>query len=233
MRRAIGALLLLVLLSGFSEGATPPVEEIVRRHIEAIGGARQWQKVQTIMVKGTTAFGSFTWVWKQPNMVRTEDREIGGAGRTIITAFDGKTGWTVNGYKESPQPQRMKPEAQSLWATGLVLRSDLLDLPAKGSELKFLGYDTVDGRVAYKLSLKREGRDEVRLWIDRESFLIVQRAREVMAPWGEEKDVVTPIRDYRKVDGVLIPHKIVTTPLTIEVNAELDDALFRPPRGLE
>ena len=231
MRRPIGALLLLVLLSGTSE-ATPPVEEIVRRHIEAIGGTERWQKVQTLMVKGTTAFGSFTWVWKQPNMVRTEDREIGGAGRTIVTAFDGTTAWTVNGYKESPQPRRLKPAAQSGWATRLVLRSDLLDLP-KGSELKFLGYDTVNGRIAYKLSLKREGRDEVRLWIDRESFLLVQRAREVMAPWGEEKDVVTPLLDYRQVDGVLIPHKIATTPLTIEVNAELDDALFRPPRDLE
>jgi hypothetical protein len=232
MRRPVGALLLFVLLCG-ATNAPPSVDEIVRRHIEAIGGAQRWQKVQTLLVKGTGKYGSFLNVWKYPDRVRTEERDSERSQKSIITAFDGTTGWMINQYKSSSLPHRMDAADLRNWETGLILRSDLLDLPARGTELKFLGYDTVNGRIAYKLSLKRPNRDEVRLWIDRESFLLVQRAREVMAPWGEERTATTQLLDYRNVEGVLIPHKVGTTPLTVEVNAEIDDALFRPPQALK
>ena len=218
----------MVSLSGVA--ATPDVDEIVRRHVAAIGGAARWQSVDSLVVRGSGEYGTFTWVWKRPGKMRTEEREVEG-GRTLVTAYDGTTGWQSNPFRQ-PTPKKLDSGELQRWQNGVAIRSDLLDLPAKGATLSLLGQEKVNGRNAYKLSLKRSGRGDVQLWIDAESFLLVQRARTTAAPWGEIKTVATALRDYRNVNGVMIPHLIGDTKLVTEVNAAIDDALFAPPQTL-
>lgn len=225
------AFLLCFVLGSAAGAATPDVDEIVRRHLTAIGGAARWGSVDSLVVRGNGTFGSFTWVWKRPDKVRTEERDGTAGGRTLVTAFDGAVGWTSNPFIEAG-PQKLGVADLKRWQTGLAIRSDLLDLPAEGVTLSLLGREKVGGRDAYKLSLKRAGRNEVLLWIDAESYLLVQRARTAIAPWGELRTMTTALRDYRAVNGVMIPHAIGDTRLTTEVNAAIDDALFQPPQAL-
>lgn len=224
-------IVLLACLAVPGIGGAVEVEEIVRRHVEAIGGAARWESVESLVVRGTATFGSFTWVWKAPDRVRTEERDEHGSGKTLVTAFDGAVGWTTNPFS-NPAPQRLAAADLEQWHTGVAIRSDLLDLPARGATLALLGEEKVSGRNAYKLSLKRPGRNEVFLWIDKESFLLVQRARTLAAPWGGHRTIATPLRDYRRVSGVMIPHAIGETRLVTEVNAAIDEAIFRPPQTL-
>ncbi len=223
--------LLCSVVATIGAAAPPDVDEIVRRHVSAIGGVARWEHVDSLLVRGSGTFGSFTWVWKRPDKVRTDERDEHGTGRTLVTAFDGHTGWTSNPFTDG-LPRKLGIAELQRWQSGLAIRSDLLDLPAPDATLSLLGQEKVNGRDAYKLSLLRDGRDEVLLWIDTESYLLVQRARAVVAPWGELRTVATPLRDYRNVNGVMIPHAIGDTRLTTEVNAAIDDALFRPPQTL-
>jgi hypothetical protein len=228
----------LVLPAVLLLGATPPppdANEIVRRHIEAIGGKARWQKVQSLLMKGSSSFGSYVWVWKQPGKVRTEEKDTQYSGNTLITAFDGTEGWISNPFRGPNKgvPHRMSSEELRRWQTGLAIRSDLLDLP-EGSEVKLLGQDSVKGQpAAYKLSVTRPGLDPVLLWIDASSYLIVRRARAIKAPWGSEGTIPVQIGDYRKIDGVLIAHATGETRYVVEVNPQIDDALFRPPQPLK
>jgi len=52
-------------------------------HVEAIGGKARWQKVQSLLMKGTNSFGSYVWVWKQPGKVRTEEKDNEYTGATV------------------------------------------------------------------------------------------------------------------------------------------------------
>ncbi|HEX2834710.1 MAG TPA: hypothetical protein VHW00_16985 [Thermoanaerobaculia bacterium] len=223
--RVIAFLLLLTSLR--VSAAAPTTAEIVRRHLEAIGGAR-WQQVDSLLITGSGAIGTVTWAWKKPDRVRTEEREP--AGRTLVTAYDGQSAWIINPFQEA-RPRAMTPEETRQWRAGLAIRSDLLDL-GKSDALELLGSENVDGKPAWKLRLRRDSSDEVFLWIDAKSFLLVQRARTIAAPWGGERTPVTPLRDYRNVEGLMLPHAVGTTRLTIEVNPELDDATFRPPASI-
>jgi outer membrane lipoprotein-sorting protein len=215
---------LLLLSSLRAAAATPSAAEIVRKHLDAIGGAR-WQRVDSLLITGSGAFGTVTWAWKKPDRIRTEEREP--AGRTLVTAFDGKSAWISNPFQD-PKPRAMTPEETRQWRAGLAIRSDLLDLP-KDATVEVVGNENVDGRPAWKLSLRRDSADEVFLWIDAKTFLLVQRARTMNAPWGGSRTPVTPLRDYRNVEGLMIPHAVGATKLTVEVNPQLDDDTFRLP----
>lgn len=223
-------LLFLALTRGTAP--LPDVSTIVQRHIEAIGGAARWQQVDSLLVRGKDSFATFVWLWKSPNRVRTEERDDANGGKTLVMSFDGTIAWTTNPFKGTADPRKLTEVERRRWETGLAIRSDLLDLPQKGVELKLLGEETVSGRQAYKLSLVQPGRDEVLLWIDAETYLLLQRARNVVAPWGAVQLVTTVLSDYRRVEGVLVPHRFGTTTCLVEVNPELDDDAFRPPRPL-
>jgi outer membrane lipoprotein-sorting protein len=224
--------LLLVLAVTSDAAPAPDVSTIVQRHIDAIGGAARWRNVESLLVRGKDRFATFVWIWKSPNRVRTEERDDAHGGQTLVMSFDGTTAWSSNPFKGTPEARKLSDAERRQWETGLAIRSDLLDLPQKGTALKLRGEEKLNGRRAYKLSLVRPGRDEVLLWIDAETYLLLQRARKVVPPWGIEQLVTTPLSDYRSVQGVLIPHKFGTTACLVEVNPELDDDAFRPPQPL-
>jgi hypothetical protein len=219
-------------MTGDLLAAPPDAGEIVRRHLAAIGGAR-WEKVQSLLVKGSGPFGSFVWVWKRPDKFRSEEHDDHYSGKTLVTAFDGAKGWTSDPFRGPAEPRRMGPGELQRWKTGFVVLSDLLDLPASGVDVKVVGQETVQQRSAWKLSVNRPGRDEVTLWIDTQTYLLLQRARTLTAPWGETRTVVTPFTDYRTVDGVLIAHAVGDTRCVVAVNADVSDAMFLPPQPLE
>lgn len=226
---AVSMVLFLVSLPVY--GATLSVDEIVRRHIDAIGGKAQWAKVHSLLIRGSGPYAETTWIWKEPGKVRTEERDPGGSG-AVITASDGTRAWISNTFRGPATPRRMAPEELRRWQTGLAIRSDLLDLP-RSAKLTLLGQEKVNGQDAYKLSLQRDDRDEVLLWIDAKTFLLVQRARTANAPMGGPKTVATPLTDYRRVEGVMIPHAIGETLLIVEVNPEIPDKTFDPDASLK
>ena len=225
------ALLLVLTLTG-ATAPLPDVSTVVQRHVDAIGGAERWRHVDSLLIRGKDSFGTFVWLWRSPNKVRTEERDDVNGGKTLVMSFDGTTAWTTNPFKGTPDPRKLTEAERRRWETGLAIRSDLLDLPQKGVALNLLGEETVSGRRAYKLSLVQPGRDEVLLWIDAETYLLLQRARNVVAPWGAVRLVTTVLSDYRRVQGVLVPHTFGTTTCLVEVNPELDDGAFRPPHPL-
>jgi outer membrane lipoprotein-sorting protein len=224
-------LLLLVVALTVGAAPAPAVNTIVQRHIDAIGGAERWRKVDSLLVRGKDSIATFVWLWKSPNRVRTEERDDAHGGKTLVMSFDGTTAWTTNPFKGTADPRKLTNAERRRWETGLAIRSDLLDVPP-GTKLKLLGEEKAGGRKAYKLSLVRPGRDEVWLWIDAESYLLLQRARNIVTPWGAEELATTELSDYRSVQGVLVPHRFGTTKCLVEVNPELNDDAFRPPHPL-
>lgn len=215
-----------------AHGAALSVDEIVRRHIDAIGGKAQWAKVHSLLIRGSGPYAQTTWIWKEPGKVRTEERDPDGSGHAVITASDGARAWVSNTFRGPATPRPMAPEELRRWQSGLAIRSDLLDLP-RSAKLTLLGQEKVNGNDAYKLSLQRDDRDEVLLWIDAKTFLLAQRARATNAPWGAKTTVVTPLTDYRRVEGVMIPHVIGETLLVVEVNPEIPDKTFELDASLK
>jgi hypothetical protein len=86
----------------------------------------------------------------------------------------------------------------------------------------------------------RDGRSRT-LFLDARTYLVV-RAEETRPLEGKDVLFVSEIGDYRAVDGLVFPHRIVTGPKgqpddwqrvefdKIEVNPVLDDSRFAMPK---
>src|ERR1700733_12560378 len=87
----------LVLLATPEE--TPlTVDEVIQKHIEALGGTAKLNAIQTLVVTGKASIlgqteAPLTIRVKRPNLLRLE---ITFQGRKVVQAFDGVTAWTIN-----------------------------------------------------------------------------------------------------------------------------------------
>ena len=119
------------------------------------------------------------------------------------------------------------------------LDGPLIDYRAKGYSVELLGKETVEGRANYKLAVTLSPGVVRHLYLDAETLLEtkVDGTRRLR---GKDRKLETFFRDYRRVQGLLVPHTVETkvegapkagamTIERVELNPSLEDALFAPP----
>jgi hypothetical protein len=179
----------------------------------------------------------FTLQMKRPHKSRLQ---IEFSGRSAVQVFDGTNGWKVRPFLnrndvESFTPQESKSEAARGYIDG-----PLVDYAAKGAKLTLEGSEAVEGRDAYKLKLTSKDGTVQHVWIDTKSFLDVKIEGVPRRMDGRMHNVSIVQRDFRMVQGLMIPFVLETTvdgyrekhQVIIEkasVNAALNDALFTKP----
>src|ERR1700737_1989582 len=93
----------LLLLSPPPAGALT-ADEVVARHVEALGGAARLAKIRSVRLTGKARFGfgdfEFAAEWaqlqKRPGMVRTETTL---QGLTAVEAYDGRESWSLDPFQ--------------------------------------------------------------------------------------------------------------------------------------
>ncbi|MDX1980612.1 MAG: hypothetical protein SFV51_10110 [Bryobacteraceae bacterium] len=235
--------ILLALAAGLSAAPAPEeltADQIVARHVEAMGGAAKLKSIQSLTIRGKGTMGGqmeTTTVThaKRPAMFKLE---MNAMGRTFVQAFDGTVAWRVNPMQGATAPQRMnETETQEIIANA-EFNGALVDYKAKGHAIELLGREEVNGRPAYKLRVARKSGRLSHTWVDAATFLVVKNATTRMQ-MGREIEVESFPGDFRKVDGVLFPFttesKAGGRPLmsmtveSVEVNPKIDDAVFHMP----
>lgn len=217
------------------------VEEIVARHVEARGGLEEIKAVQSIRMTGRANAGPGRDALvhreiRRPGRIRTE---LTIQGMTGVYAFDGQRGWEVSPFLGRMDPEPMSPEAIRQAAEQADIDGPLVDWKAKGHRVTLVGRETVDGREAHRLEVTLAGGNVRHDFIDAQSFLLLKTESKRLVR-GHERGVVTTFSDYKKIEGLLYAHAIVTsTPGAagrlsvvvekVELNPTLDDARFAMP----
>jgi hypothetical protein len=230
--RALATALLAAALAGTAAGAVAPpaagggaagggatLEEIIARNAAARGGLEAWRKVQTMAWIGhVEAAGSkgqrlpFRLEMQRPNQTRFEIAAINGQFTRI---FDGTRGWRLRpGSEGAPESKAFSPAEVDYARQEFVVDGPLIDHEAKGVSVKLEGADMLEGRRAYRLSLKLPSGAERRLWIDAQTYLDVRYDRPATSPLKPGATVSVFYRDYASVDGLQIPLRVETGPTT-------------------
>ena len=174
---------------------------------------------------------------KRPRKSRLE---IDFAGKTAVQVYDGQSGWKLRPYLNRNDVEPFsEQEAKAQSDTG-DLDGPLVDYAAKGTKIALEGMEPVEGRNAYKLMLTRKSGDVQHVWIDAQSFLDVKIEGGPRRLDGKMHKVWISQRDFRLVQGVMIPfvvetavegyretHKMLIEKVTL--NQKLDDAVFGKP----
>ena len=236
---------LLLALPGVSSAQS--VDEIVEKHLAAIGGRAALAKVTSRITSGritvTTPVGDLSGpvevLNRAPNRVRTfltlDLTAFGGDKMVYDERFDGSAGYlinTVEGNRELTGNQLHN------------LRNDtfptpLLDYKASGVTLELAGREKVGDRDAFVLTLTPKLGPVWRRYIDAESFLEIRQVVTTEDPNAGAFELTIDLLDFREVDGIKLPFQIKAasavqnfTVIVAKVNHNqaIDAALFsRPP----
>ena len=164
--------------------------------------------------------------------------EIKFQGETAVQVYDGKSGWKLRPFLGRHDVEPFTAEELRIAAQQSELDGPLIDASSKGSRVELEGTEQVEGRHAYKLKVTT-GKDVRQVWVDTETFLDIKvdGTRHID---GKQRQVWTFLRDYKPVNGVMVPHLTETVVegvpgserIVIDrvvVNPELDDDRFKKP----
>jgi outer membrane lipoprotein-sorting protein len=181
----------------------------------------------------------FTLDLKRPNLMRLE---IEFDGKTAVQVFDGQHGWKYRPFLNRKTVEPFTANEVSAEADRGELDGPLIDYAAKGTKVELEGSDLVDTQPAYRLKVTAKGAAVKHIWIDGKTFLDVKVEGVPKRMDGKMHSVYVYQRDFRPVQGVIIPfiletqvdgypdtHKTLIEKAT--VNPTLDPAAFSEPHA--
>lgn len=235
MKRFSTLLLSVALAVGTTVSAVAQTaDEIVQKHLSAIGGADAWRNVKTMkMVGAVKAPGvdmPITMTLEHEKAMRM-DMTIGGMENyLIVTPTEGWSYFPVGGQTK---PEAMTPDQLKAMAEQLDVQGEFLDYAKKGHTVELQGKEDIEGTECYKIRLKRKDGTEEISYIDPATYYIVRSVTKATAD-GQEQESTQSFSNYQKVDGgIVLPMSIESEqgPLTltsVEVNKPIDASVFKP-----
>lgn len=219
--------------------------QIVEKNVAARGGADAWRKIQTMAWIGHVESANaavptlpFVLEMKRPNKTRFE---ISALGQVAVRVYDGTNGWKLRPTRNGkPDLQPYTPDEQKFSREEQVIDGPLIDAQAKGIAIGLDGMDEIEGRKAYRLSVRLPSGASHHVWVDAETFLDIKYDRETRGAIGQPATISVFYRNYRSVEGLQIPTVIETglgtaqasNKLVIEkiaLNPPLEDRRFAKP----
>ena len=144
---------------------------------------------------------------KRPLLSRLE---IPFQGETAVQVYDGANGWKLRPFLGRHEVESFTADELKQAASQQQLDGPLLNHQAKGTQVEVEGAEMIEGRGAYRLKLTLKNGDVRHLWVDGQTFLDTKIDSAPKRWDGRVRTVVTYFRDYRKVSGVTIAHRLET-----------------------
>ena len=236
----------VVLLSWVPAAYAQTADDIVEKHLTAIGGRAALGKLKSRSMTGTITVstqagplsGSIEILNEEPNKSRSLiklDLSSLGAGQMILDQrFDGTSGYIIDSLRGNREVTGNQLETMRNGS----FPNPFLNYKETGATVELGAKEKVGEREAYLLVFKSKNGTVARQYIDAESFLPIKAVVKVEDPQIGEIEQTTELRDHRDVDGVKVPFQVIatnafqTSTITItkvEHNVKIDETLFSKP----
>jgi len=225
---------LTLVVAGSIASFAQNADEIIQKHITAIGGAEAWKKVNSIKMTGSmnaqgTEIGVTQTVAHNKGM-RQDISVMGMNGYMIVT---NKEGWSFMPFGGQTAPEAMTPDQVKESQDELDIQGDLIDYQAKGNKVEFVGKDDVEGTEVFKLKVTGKDGKEKTVYIDASSYFMIREVRKINAD-GKEMEMAIDFSNFQKqANGTMFPMTVGTPQgevnfSKVEINSPIEDSLFKP-----
>jgi len=248
-----------------SSAASLTAEQVVEKNVAARGGLSAWRAVQTLSMSGKTQAGGndqraaalrvpgavaeaavpkqrpaeqaqlpFRIELKRPRKSRME---VDFRGQPAVQVYDGTNGWKLRPFLNRHEVEPYTPDQLKEASRQDDLDGPLVDYAAKGTKIEMEGVEKVEGKDNYRLKLTFKNGESKKLWVSAQTFLETKIEGSPRRLDGKMHTVEVYYRDYRPVDGLVMPYLMETVTQGVKqtekieiekiaVNPKLEDARF-------
>ncbi len=239
IKRIIGFVIFFIAVSGYIYCQS--VDKIIEKVFDARGRGKSIENINTIKISGKLIYsrvtGTFVAYNKKPFLNRFEFELM---GKRVIQAINLTGGWYINEISDQYDAISMTKEVfeQTKYQNYYPIHP-LFDYKSKGIKLRLIGKDTTQGRLCYVIREILPDSSKTDMYVDTVSFLQLLQKTIVRMPESKDLLLETYFKDYRNVNGLMIPYimektnnGVLQTKMIIEkaeVNIPIDDSVFNPP----
>lgn len=238
-RHLFAAVLVSLAVSGAASAFAMDAEELITKALDAQGGAAALQAVKSQKATGKFLTQGmeipYTMQHLRPNLMRVDASVM---GMSIVQAFDGTTGWSINPMMGSQDPQAMSDVEAKSFKVQADMDGPLLGWAARGWTAEYIGAEDVEGTATHHLRMDTKQDLVLDFWFDAESFLMIKQNSKLKIDQGEFETQMYP-SDYRTQGGLTVPFSMETRRGdlvmmtividTLEYGATIDPSIFPMP----
>lgn len=233
----IGLALFLGTATSFAQSA----DEIINKHIEALGGKEKLSNLKTMKMMASIEIAPnmkapMTLYFVNNKSVRTE-LEI--QGMKMIQVMDGDSGWYIQPFSGKKDPERMDAEMVRETKDETDLTGSLFDYKTKGHSVELIGKEDMEGTETYKFKVTKKSGDVEYVFLDGSSYLVLKETSKHKFK-DKEVESETLYSNYKNVEGIMCPFYVENREVgkgqgqamnidAIEVNPKVDLAMFKMP----
>ncbi|MEM9594237.1 MAG: hypothetical protein AAGD06_08240 [Acidobacteriota bacterium] len=196
----------LLALSPASDARDLSLEDVLSRYEKARGG-KAWEQTQVLKIRSeVSAFGVTvlsTEYKRRPSQYRISAHPKARKHPASLIVFDGRRGyWT--GFGKEPSRQVIPENELQGFLESADFDGPLTNWKAKAHRVALLGREFVGRREAWLVEAMLKSGTLLHVYLDVETYLPIKK---VSKSPNFNSEVITLLRDYRKVDGLMIAHR--------------------------
>lgn len=211
-------------------------EEIITKHIEAMGGKDNWNKVQSFraeaVMKANGTEIKMTFIQLNKKAMRQNISVMGMEGYSIITNTEG---WSYMPFQGQTKPEPLTADDVKNAQDGLYIQDDFITYKELGKKLEYIGKDDVDGTDCFKLKMTDKGGQETTYFLDASNYYVIKETSKINAD-GKEMETSTSFSNYKKLPEGIVYAMTVSSGwgdvefVKVEVNSKIDENEFKLPK---
>jgi hypothetical protein len=238
MKKTVTFLLLILLASGTTL-RSQTLDEILKKYFTAIG-QDSLLKINSLKTTGKMIQGSLELpdlqIACRPSSIRVE---ISFQGLTLIQAYNGKDGWSINPFSGATTVQPMSDDDLKSMSYSADFDGMLWKAGEKGYKLTYEGKDDMEGTDCFILKIVTKAGDVFKYYIDSDSYVLL-RVNSKIKIMGNESENDSYYSNYMMINGMAIAGKnetkvngqlMMTSVIDkVEPNFKADSTLFNRPK---
>ncbi|HTQ28058.1 MAG TPA: hypothetical protein VMI35_08020 [Puia sp.] len=227
------SLALLLTVAAVLSVQAQTVDEIIGKHLDAIGGNDKIAQIKSLYAESTVqAMGN-----ESPSTTtilngKGYKMESEANGQKMVQCYTDKGGWSINPFSGGTDPQELPAEIYKANEDQIFIGGPFVNYAAKGNKMELQGKE----EGAYKIKVTNKDGAESVYYIDPSTYYITKQVQKGNM-MGQEMEITRTYSDYRKTDaGYVMPYNvdisyggqfnITASVKKVVVNKDVDPKIF-------
>jgi outer membrane lipoprotein-sorting protein len=229
-------MLALLMLSGVATLKAQSVDEVMDKHLKAIGSKEAWNNIKSLKMDGGMSVQGMD-IGVVQTMVpgkamRMDISVMGMNGFTIVTKSQG---WTYMPFQPGMDKlDTMKADALKASQSQMDLKAkEMFDYKTNGTKTEYLGMDTINKVLCYRIKFTDKDGNETTCYFDTKTYYLLRTESKVKVE-EQEQEVAMSYDNYKALDGGVVMPMTISSPMgdinfkSIELNKPIDESIFKP-----